>query len=185
METLSHLWSVIDWALGLDLDATRLNAARMALRAAIVFVFALAIIRLGNKRFMGRHTAMDVMLGIVFGSVISRAITGNAPFFPTLAACVMLVALHWTMSVIAFKTDSLGRWFKGTPRRLVNEGRIDWREMARSQVTERDLKEAVRLQGRAWNVDDIGSAYLERDGDISVIFRTARADSNQNSRAQD
>jgi hypothetical protein len=58
----------------------------MALRAVVVYVVTVIIVRLGKKRFMGKGTAFDVILGIMLGSIVSRAITGNAPFFPALAA---------------------------------------------------------------------------------------------------
>jgi hypothetical protein len=38
----------------------------------------------GKKRFMGEATAFDMMLGVMVGSIVSRAITGNAPLGPAL-----------------------------------------------------------------------------------------------------
>jgi uncharacterized membrane protein YcaP (DUF421 family) len=35
---------------------------------------------------MGEATAFDVILGIMVGSIVSQAITGNAPLVPALAA---------------------------------------------------------------------------------------------------
>jgi len=32
-----------------------------------------------NSRFMGKNTVFDVVLGIVFGAAISRAINGSGP----------------------------------------------------------------------------------------------------------
>ena len=83
---LHEIWSYIDWALGLGLEAKDIGIGQMSLRAFVVFLVAIAIVRFGDERFMGKSTALDVMLGIVFGSVVSRAITGTAPFFPTFAA---------------------------------------------------------------------------------------------------
>jgi uncharacterized membrane protein YcaP (DUF421 family) len=185
MDFFYGVWSMIDRALGLSVDGHELGAVHMSVRAVVVFFIAIALLRLGNKRFMGKHTAVDVMLGIVFGSVASRAITGNAPFFPTLTACAALVGLHWLVSAIAFRTVNLGGWVKGSPRRLVKDGKIDWDEMARSHVTENDLKEAVRLHGHYWDLDEVAAAYLERDGDISVILHGADATSSRDTASKD
>ena len=43
---------------------------------------------------MGEATAFDMMLGIMLGSIVSRAITSNAPLVPGLAATATLIALH-------------------------------------------------------------------------------------------
>ena len=54
--------------------------------------FTLAIVRLGSKRFLSKATAFDVIVGIMLGSVMSRAITASASFFPTLLVGGMLFA---------------------------------------------------------------------------------------------
>src|SRR4051812_22382324 len=110
---MNEIWSYLDRALGLGLEAKDLGAGQMSLRAFVVFIIAIAIIRVGDKRFMGRSSALDVMLGIVFGSVVSRAINGNAPFFATLTASFVLVAMHWVVAAIAFRSHRFGRVVKG------------------------------------------------------------------------
>jgi uncharacterized membrane protein YcaP (DUF421 family) len=80
----------------------------MSLRDVIVYVVTIVIVRLGKKRFMGRTTAFDVILGILLGSIVSRAITGNAPFFPALAASAVLVAMHWLFSGIVLHWHGFG-----------------------------------------------------------------------------
>ena len=77
--------SLVAAALGLGQEAKEMTVAQMALRAAVVYVVTVAFVRLAKKRFMGRATAFDVILGILLGSIVSRAVTGNAPFGPALA----------------------------------------------------------------------------------------------------
>jgi len=168
---MSDAWTYLDWLLGLSLEAKDLNTAQISLRAFVVFILAIAIVRFGEERFMGRHTALDVMLGIIFGSVISRAINGSAPFFPTIAACVVLVAMHWALSAIAFRSPHIGWMIKGPTHQLVSAGEIDWNVMRHTHISENDLKEAVRQHGHPDDLDQIESAYLERNGNISIITK--------------
>ena len=168
---LREIWSYIDWSLGLGVEAKDIGVGQMSLRAFVVFLIAIAIVRFGDERFMGKSTALDVMLGIVFGSVVSRAITGNTPFFPTLAASIVLVAMHWAISAIAFRSRRFGRVVKGPTHHLVNDGEIDWNEMRKTHISQNDLREAMRQHGRRDDLSEIESAYLERNGSISVIFR--------------
>ncbi len=106
------------------MDAPELTAWQMALRALIVYIAALAMVRLSDKRFIGKNTAFDVILGIVFGSVVSRAVTGNAPFFQTLVAGLVLVSLHWLFAACAFHSDFFGTLIKGHERTLVEDGKV-------------------------------------------------------------
>ena len=166
-----ELWFWISAALGLELDNKHLSVWQMSLRALIVFVASIVMLRIGDKRFMGKNTAFDVMLGIVFGSVVSRAITGNSPFFPTLAAGLVLVLLHWVLGAIAYRSHGFGRLVKGHKRQLVRGGEPLRDEMRKAHVTEHDLAEALRLAGREPDLGRIEEAYLERNGDISFKMK--------------
>ncbi len=159
--------TVIDELLGLDAD--ELTLMHMAVRAVVVYVAALIMLRLGEKRFLGKNTAFDVILGIIFGSVVSRAITGSSAFFPTLGAGFVLILLHWLFAVLAFHSDWFGTWVKGNARLLVNEGTIDWDAMRKSNISEKDLMSALRTQANIASIDEVQEARLERSGDISVL----------------
>ncbi|HLM53016.1 MAG TPA: YetF domain-containing protein [Pseudoxanthomonas sp.] len=161
------IWNQLDAALGLGDDS--LELWQMCLRAAVVYVLAILIVRIGDKRFIGKHTALDVTLGIMLGSVLSRAITGNSPFVPTLAAGLALLLLHSAMAVLAFYWSRFGTWVKGRDRPLVEDGRILWKAMRASQLTENDLMAALRNTGGITDVAQMRRAPLERNGRISVI----------------
>jgi uncharacterized membrane protein YcaP (DUF421 family) len=166
---MQELWYALSNALGLELEAKDLTAVQMALRAAVVFVLSIGMLKVGDKRFMGNSTTLDVMLGIVFGSTVSRAITGNAPFLPALAAGLTLVLLHWAFAAVAFRSRGFGKLVKGHERLLVSDGQIQWDAMRKAHVTTHDLEEALRSKGEEPDVSRVKAAHLERNGDISVI----------------
>lgn len=89
--------------MGLGLESKDINVLQTGLRAAIVYLVTVLIVRLAKKRFMGQATAFDVILGIMIGSIVSRAVTGNAPLLPTLAATAVLLGMHWLFSGIAMR----------------------------------------------------------------------------------
>jgi uncharacterized membrane protein YcaP (DUF421 family) len=168
---MEQAWGLVERALGLGLEGKYLTVTHMALRAVVVFVLSIAMLKVGDKRFMGKNTALDVFLGIVFGSTVSRAITGNAPFGPTLAAALVLVLLHWLFAAVAFRSQGFGRLVKGRNRLLVLGGEIQWNSMRKSHVTTHDLEEALRREGEEPDVSRVKEANLERNGDISLIMR--------------
>ena len=67
-------------------------------RAIAIFAYGLILVRLAGRRIFGRWAALDIVVAIIIGSNLSRALTGNAPFGGTLAACALLVALHWVLA---------------------------------------------------------------------------------------
>jgi len=159
--------------LGLGRDVEDVNAGQMALRAIVIYAFTLAFVRLGSKRFLGKGTAFDVIIGIMIGSVMSRAINGSAPFLPTMLGGVVLVGLHWLLAVLAFHTSWFGFLVKGEPVLLIEDGKIQRQGMRRGSVSTHDLAQALRMQGNQTDPAKVELAYLERSGDISVIPRTS------------
>lgn len=155
----------------LGLDAESLSVAQTALRAVIVYVVTLAFVRIGDKRFLGKSTALDVVMAIMFGSVMSRAITTAQEFVPIIVAGGVLVALHFLVALVSFRSDRVGTLVKGQERTLVRDGVIQWDAMPTSHVTRRDLDGALRTDGRVEDVADVRLATLERSGAISVITR--------------
>jgi uncharacterized membrane protein YcaP (DUF421 family) len=155
----------------LGLDAESLGIVQMALRTVVVYVVALAFVRIGDKRFLGKSTAFDVVVAIMFGSLMSRAITTAGEFLPVIIAGGVLVALHFALALLTFRSDRVGTLVKGRERTLVRDGAIQWKEMATSHLTERDLEGALRSEGKTEDVSEVRLATLERSGDISVIPR--------------
>lgn len=153
----------------LGLDQNSLSWWQMMFRTAIVYVAAIAMVRVGEKRFLGKNTAFDVILGIVLGSVVSRAITGGSPFGPIIVAGFTLVALHWTFAFLSFRFDRFGTLIKGSSRTLVEDGEIRWDEMQSSHVSREDLLGALRRNGPVEGPEKVREARLERNGDVSVL----------------
>lgn len=164
---MHELWEGVQWVLGLE--AEELTVWHMSLRAIVVYISALTMVQLGEKRFLGKSTAFDVILAIIFGSVVSRAITGSSSFFPTLGAGLVLIGLHWLFAAIAFRFSWFGTLIKGSPRLVVKDGEILWKAMRKSNLSENDLHSALRPQARVTDLDEIKEARLERSGEISVI----------------
>ena len=162
-----ELWNQ---ALGVGEEAKDLTASQMALRAVLIYVVTLALVRLAKKRFLGQASAFDVVVGIIIGSIASRAITGNAPMLPSMASCAAIIVMHWLISAVAVRSHGFGELIKGSSSLLIEDGRLNGKALRGAHMTERDLEEALRQQG----VEELGQvkeARLERNGSVSVIKR--------------
>lgn len=153
---------------GSGLKPEQLDIGQVALRAIIIYVVTLAIVRLGKKRFMGRGSAFDVVIGIVVGSIAGRAITGNAPLANAMAATAVLLAMHWLLSSLAMRWHWFGVLVKGRNQLLVRAGKVDESALRREHLSHADLEEDLREKGRS-NLADVREARIERDGKLSVI----------------
>jgi uncharacterized membrane protein YcaP (DUF421 family) len=155
--------------LGLDLKPDEMGVSHMALRGVVVFFFAVILSRVADRRFLGRNAGFDMMLGIILGSVLSRAINGQAAFGPTLFASATLVVLHRLLGTAACHSEAISRLVKGQPIVLVRNGRKDEAELKRAKITPDDLDENLRINGNERELDKVAEARLERNGTVSIV----------------
>lgn len=167
---MDQLNDILDTLLGLSLQPRELTLWQVCLRALIVYLVMIVFVRFGKKRFLGRATAFDAILVIIIGSTAARAISGNAPFFATLAAVFVLIALHWLISLVTRSSPRIGTLVKGNSTMLISNGRIDHKALLRSHMSTDDLEEDLRQQGVA-HASEVKEAQLERSGKLSVIRR--------------
>jgi uncharacterized membrane protein YcaP (DUF421 family) len=163
------IYDSIKQILGLGLEAKDITFLQMAVRGIVVFIVALATVRVANKRFLSKMTAFDAILAFVMASMLSRAINGSAPFFPTLGTGFILVGVHALLAQLSFRSEWFGTWVKGNAETIVTEGRLDRKTMARAKISEKDLLEEARLNGQVMNVENIQLATLERNGEVSIV----------------
>jgi len=145
--------------------------AQMSLRALLIFLIGLAIMRFAAVRAFGKWTALDIILTVIVGSNLSRALTGSAPFWPTVVATLVLVMLHATLSHAVIRWPSLSSALKGRSVCLIEKGEVNEAALRRHGIGRGDLHMAIRARGLA-ELEDADVVYLERNGDISVIAKS-------------
>jgi uncharacterized membrane protein YcaP (DUF421 family) len=168
---MDALYHGLTQLLGLDRTAAELSVAQMALRALVVFPCALVMTRHAGKRFLGRSAGFDIVLAIIFGSVISRAINGQAGFFPTLGAALVLVLCHRLIAIATLRSHFFSVLIKGRDCVIIRDGSIDQDKLRQAEFTPDDLLENLRLRGNVSEIADVAEARLERNGQISVVHR--------------
>lgn len=151
-------------------DQSTMEWWQMAIRTIIVFLLTLMMVRIGATRIFGRNSAFDIVLGIILGSVLSRAITGNAPFIPTIISAAILIILHIIFAHLSLKRRWIGWLVKGKENELIRDGKMQPKKMRKCQITENDLLESLRIKGKD-DINTVKHAYLERSGEISIIFK--------------
>ncbi len=156
-----------DW-FGIGISPGELSVLQISLRAALTFFVALFIVRVGAKRFLARNTAFDIILAFILGSTLSRAINSSAPLFPTFAGCFGLVLLHRLTAALPYQFHPIGSVVKGHADELITRGRVNQKVMRQHYLSDKDLMEALRLKAVS-DPSDVEAAYIERNGDISVV----------------
>lgn len=166
MNTISQLFDAL---LGLGVEPKELTFLQISLRGVIVFVATLVMVRVSSKRSLAEKTAFDAILLVIVASVLARAINGSASFLPTLGAGLVLVLLHRLLALAAYYSDGFGILIKGKAAVLVENGKLQRKNMRINHISEHDLEEDLRLDAATEDFSKIKVARVERSGDISFI----------------
>ena len=137
-------------------------------RAALIFAYGLVLLRLAGRRMFGKWSALDIIVSIIIGSSLSRALTGSAPLWGTLAATALLVALHWVAARLVAAFPGVSRIIEGRSIELVRHGAPRHTLRQRYAISDADLNEALRQAG----IEDLAAARvvtLEPSGKITVL----------------
>ena len=128
-----------------------------------------------GKRQIGDMQPTELVVTLLISEIAAIPLQDvSQPISVGLVAIFMLVFLEILASVIILKNLRLRRIFSGKSVAIIKNGCIDQKAMRSVRITVFDLVEMLRMQG-IFELDDIESAFLEVNGNLSVRQKPKRA----------
>ena len=139
------------------------------LRAVVVYVVLLGMIRLSGKRTMGQFTPFDVLLIVLLGNAVQNALLGSdQSLVGGLLLAAVLISLNWTTGWLSARSRRAEKLVEGVPVVLARHGELFEQVLRKELVSRNDFDEALRQSGQL-HLEDVDIAILETDGRISVV----------------
>jgi uncharacterized membrane protein YcaP (DUF421 family) len=137
-------------------------------RAAIVYVFLIVLLRLSGKRQVGQLAPFDLVLLLVLSNAVQNSMNGgDNSVVGGMISAATLVALNWGLGLATYKSKRLERFIEGRPQIVVHDGHVYRDVMEREKLTQHELDAALRAAGCA-TLTEVHFAVLENNGQISV-----------------
>jgi uncharacterized membrane protein YcaP (DUF421 family) len=150
------------------------GVGELILRAAIVYFFVFALLRVVGKKHVGQMAPFDLVVLLIISESVQNAIIGDDKSLTGgLLASATIVIMSALVGYATWRDKSVARVFEGRPRILVRNGRVLKHALAREQITHAELIEALRRQG-CTSLTNVRYAVLENDGDVTVGMRLRR-----------
>ena len=141
------------------------------LRACVIYVLVMVLVRVSGKRAVGQFTPFDLVLLILIGNAVQNGINGgDNSLTGAVIMATTLIALNYLVAWQTSRNRMVERWVEGEPVVLARDGKVFRQVLRRELVSHDDFAEALRMN----NIDDVGDvrlALLETNGRISVIPR--------------
>ena len=109
------------------------------LRALLVYVVMLFVMRLLGKRTIGNFSAFDLLVALMLGEVVDEVIYGDVSLAQGFVAIFVLAAVEYANSWLSYGSDAANRWLEGEPTPLVVDGSLQRDGMRKERMHERDV----------------------------------------------
>jgi uncharacterized membrane protein YcaP (DUF421 family) len=141
----------------------------LAIRAILLYLFVVFVMRVVGRRELSSLTAFDLVLLIVLGDAIQQGLT-QSDYSVTGAVIVVstFAVLQVATSYLGFKSKRIRKVLEGQPIVLMEDGRLIEGNLRRQRLTPDDVAEEMRLQ-QILSFTDVQWAILESNGRISFI----------------
>ena len=155
----------------MDMLSLEMPLWEIALRGTVTWLGLVTLIRLVPKRNAGHISPNDMLILVVIGALAADAISGGSESAGDLLLMTAVVLLWgYLLDVLEYRFPVVRRLMRHRPATLVENGRLLRPNMRREMVTEEELMATLRKQGIA-DLSEVASAFLEADGEISVLKR--------------
>jgi uncharacterized membrane protein YcaP (DUF421 family) len=152
-----------------DLFALSMPWWEFILRAVVVYVVVLTMVRVAGKRALGQVTPFDMLLLILLGNAVQNALLGqDTSLGGGLILAATLIVLNYFVGWVTTRSPAVERVIDGEPVVLARHGQVLHRVLQRELVSKADFARAMRDAG-CENIDEVDLALLEINGHITFL----------------
>ena len=160
--------------LGFDIEKAftpDVSLFEMVVRGVIVYLVIFVLLRVVLRGRLGTMTVADLLVLVIIADAAQNAMSSS---YTSITDGIVLVAtivgMSWLFDWLGYHYSFMGRWVHPQRKPLVVNGRVIRRTLGEELMTEEELMSQLRLAG-ADQINEVKAAYLEGNGEISVIKR--------------
>lgn len=141
------------------------------IRAAILYIFVILMVKLMGKRQIGQLQPAEFVITILISEIVTVPMQDNSlPLLSSVMAVLLLVSLEILLSSASLKFMKLRTAVEGNSIIVIRDGTIDQQQLKRLRLTIDDLIEALR-QKDVFDISDVQYAIVETNGTLSVLLK--------------
>ncbi|MGH8763616.1 MAG: DUF421 domain-containing protein [Nitrosospira sp.] len=157
---------MIDWA---HLFGFSVNPVEIFIRGTVIYWFIFVLFRFLLHRNIGAIAIADVLLLVLIADAASNAMSGG--YDSITDGCILVATIagwNYFLDWLSFHFQGVRRLVQPPPEALILNGKMQRKAMRRELITAEELQSKLREQGIE-QFNEIKIAYLEEDGEISVV----------------
>jgi uncharacterized membrane protein YcaP (DUF421 family) len=156
----------IDWG---QLFQSQVPVLETVVRGTVVYWFLFLLFRFILRRDIGSIGVADILLVVLIADAAQNAMSGG---YKTITDGLILIATiagwNYLIDWLNYKFPALRPFMEANPLCLIRNGRILAHNLRKEFLSREELMAKLRERGYK-SIDEIDEAFLESDGEVSVI----------------
>jgi uncharacterized membrane protein YcaP (DUF421 family) len=139
------------------------------IRTLLLYIVVIVAVRLMGKRQISELQTSELVVTLLISDIaaIPMQDTGQ-PLASGFVPIAVLVICEIVISALMLKSTFLRKLICGHPIIVINNGKVDQKEMRRLRMSTEDLSEQLR-QKDIFSIEDVAYAIVETNGKMSII----------------
>lgn len=159
-----------DWS---ALLSPQMPVLETLIRGTVVYLLLFLVLRAVLRRHGGGVGISDVLMVVLIVSAFQNGLNGGATSLTDgLLLVAVVAAWAWIVDWAGYRFPLIESIVHPSPLELIRDGRPNRRNLRRELVTDDELMSKLRENG-VMDMGEVHRAYMEGDGELSVIPRDA------------
>ncbi len=148
--------------------------AVLFIRAVILYVTVIFVIRLMGKRQIGEMQPSELVITILISEVASLPLQDKGiPVLYALVPLFVFVSFEIIQSALSLKSRKLRNLMQGHEVTVIKNGKVDMQALRTLRMTLDDLNGALR-QKDVFDIKEVSYAIFETNGKLSVKLKNQK-----------
>lgn len=141
----------------------------VAIRTFVMYLILLLAVRIMGKSELSKMSPFQLVIIFMIAELAAIPIdSADASLINGIIAITTLMFLQVLISFLSIKSESFKNFISGKPTMLIENGKLNIRELAKQRISSTDLLEQLRIENCP-SISDVDYAILESNGQLSVI----------------
>lgn len=156
------------WSNMFTLEADKVTYLEKVVRPLIVYFAMVLLLRIFGKRELAQLNPIDFVLLLLISEAVQNAIIGDdTSLSGGVIGVATLLGINYLMAFIKFRVSPIEKLIEGSPKTLIEEGKIKQDALRREMMTEDDLEVIAHEEGLE-KAEEIEKLILDPNGTFLV-----------------
>lgn len=141
----------------------------LIIKTLVLYFYIIFCYRLMGKKEVGKLSIIDLIVSVLIAELAAMCIEETErSIFISIVPITVLVLIQIALSYCSLKSDKIRKFIDGSPKTLINKGKVNFKQMQKLRYSLDDLISQLREQGIK-SLEQVNYAILENNGKLSVF----------------